>query len=320
MDDKTERYYRALNLDPGASADQVTQAYEDLIRVWDPQRFANSPRLEALAEDKLNEIIEAYRALKQRPGVAPAPPPPPVPPIADHNVSPVLEEPAPLAQPVWVLEPPPAPPAVELPPEEPGLFVGNLEEQPKPARKGPRLLRIAASAAGFGLLLGGGWFLYERTTAPPRPGPTPPKPAAVATAEPSADEAEAVDPRKPARSPGRTPEPAPKQLATGSDLVAPRGRAGAGKFRIANESGQDAVVKVAAREAPAIPLRLVYVRPATEITLAGIGPGVYLVSFSFGPLTDQPRTFGAPVGPFQFVQIQSTGGYQSDEYKLTIQR
>ncbi len=60
----SEQHYRVLNLEPTATPEQIYQAYRDLARVWDPQRFAHSPRLELMAEAKLKEIIEAYHALQ----------------------------------------------------------------------------------------------------------------------------------------------------------------------------------------------------------------------------------------------------------------
>ena len=60
----SEQHFRVLNLDPTATPEQVYQAYRDLARVWDPQRFSHSPRLEMMAEAKLEEIIAAYHALQ----------------------------------------------------------------------------------------------------------------------------------------------------------------------------------------------------------------------------------------------------------------
>jgi hypothetical protein len=101
-------------------------------------------------------------------------------------------------------------------------------------------------------------------------------------------------------------------------LIAPQGRRGVGKFRITNESGQEAVVKVAARDAPDTPLRLVYIAPGAETAITGIGTGVYIVSFSLGPITGKPRKFGAATGPFQFIEVDAVTGVQSDEYRLVI--
>lgn len=58
-------YYRALDLEPGASIDQVKVAWRDLAQVWHPDRFANSERLKAKAEEQLKQINEAYNRITQ---------------------------------------------------------------------------------------------------------------------------------------------------------------------------------------------------------------------------------------------------------------
>lgn len=63
MSDNIERYYIALGLRPGASPDEVRQAYRDLVKVWHPDRFSDD-RLKQKAEEKLKEINEAYNSLK----------------------------------------------------------------------------------------------------------------------------------------------------------------------------------------------------------------------------------------------------------------
>ena len=60
MDD----YYRLLGLNPGASEEEIKEAYKDLIKVWHPDRFSNDPRLKEKASEKLREINLAYEVLK----------------------------------------------------------------------------------------------------------------------------------------------------------------------------------------------------------------------------------------------------------------
>lgn len=52
--------YRTLELDYGASPDEVRQGYKDMVRVWHPDRFYEDPRLRKKAEEKLKEINRAY--------------------------------------------------------------------------------------------------------------------------------------------------------------------------------------------------------------------------------------------------------------------
>ncbi|MGB3511652.1 MAG: J domain-containing protein [Microcoleaceae cyanobacterium] len=63
MDD-INRYYKILELEPGASLDEVKEAYRDLAFVWHPDRFAQNTRLQAKAQIRLTEINEAYRKLR----------------------------------------------------------------------------------------------------------------------------------------------------------------------------------------------------------------------------------------------------------------
>jgi WD40 repeat protein len=71
-----DRYYRILELNSGASPEEVRQAYRDLAVVWHPDRFAHSPRLQEKAQAKMKEINEAYAFLKTyQPGPNPRPSP-----------------------------------------------------------------------------------------------------------------------------------------------------------------------------------------------------------------------------------------------------
>jgi len=58
--EKIDRCIEILRLKPGASQEEVTQAYKDLVNVWHPDRFANNQRLQKRAEQKLKEINAAY--------------------------------------------------------------------------------------------------------------------------------------------------------------------------------------------------------------------------------------------------------------------
>ncbi len=58
-----EEYYKILGISQDASAEEIRQAYHDLIRVWNPDRFSDDKRLQEKAKRKLNEIISAYTAI-----------------------------------------------------------------------------------------------------------------------------------------------------------------------------------------------------------------------------------------------------------------
>ncbi len=58
------KYYEILGLKPGATEEQIKQAYRDLAKVWHPDRFQNDPRLQEKAQEKIKEINLAYDYLK----------------------------------------------------------------------------------------------------------------------------------------------------------------------------------------------------------------------------------------------------------------
>jgi len=63
MDDM-HRYYEILGLSQDASIEARKQAYKDLVKVWHPDRFSHDPRLQQKAQEKLQEINEAYEKIK----------------------------------------------------------------------------------------------------------------------------------------------------------------------------------------------------------------------------------------------------------------
>lgn len=79
-------FYRTLELEPGASAEEVKAAYLDLVKVWHPDRYQNEPeRLRLRAQEKLKAVNEAYARLR---GLVPKRPEAPRPPAAERPVYP----------------------------------------------------------------------------------------------------------------------------------------------------------------------------------------------------------------------------------------
>jgi DnaJ domain len=66
----TDRYYKALDLEPGASVDEIKQARKEMLKVWHPDRFNDDEDLKWKAQEKLKEINHAYDIL-----MLPQPPP-----------------------------------------------------------------------------------------------------------------------------------------------------------------------------------------------------------------------------------------------------
>lgn len=63
-----EEYYRTLEIERGASAEEIREAWKELSRVWHPDRFQNDPTLRAKAEERLKRINEAYQVLSRHSG------------------------------------------------------------------------------------------------------------------------------------------------------------------------------------------------------------------------------------------------------------
>jgi len=62
--EKISQCIEILGLKPGASQEELNQAYRDLANVWHPDRFVGNPRLQKKAEEKFKEINAAYEYIK----------------------------------------------------------------------------------------------------------------------------------------------------------------------------------------------------------------------------------------------------------------
>ncbi len=58
-----DKYFEVLELNPGASLDEIKQAYRDLAQIWHPDRYSHNPRLRSKAEERFKNINEAYQKL-----------------------------------------------------------------------------------------------------------------------------------------------------------------------------------------------------------------------------------------------------------------
>ena len=66
MNEDLQCWYKALELEPGASLEEVNQAHKDLALVWHPDRLPkDSPRLQEKAHAKLQEINNARDKLRE---------------------------------------------------------------------------------------------------------------------------------------------------------------------------------------------------------------------------------------------------------------
>jgi hypothetical protein len=60
---KLDECYQSLGIDPGATLEDVEEAYGQLAKVWSPERFPNDDNIRRMAEDKMTEIDAARDAL-----------------------------------------------------------------------------------------------------------------------------------------------------------------------------------------------------------------------------------------------------------------
>lgn len=65
MTSEINRCYRALELEPGASLEQVKQAWRELVKVWHPDRFPNDAKMQHKAQERLKDINGAYEILSR---------------------------------------------------------------------------------------------------------------------------------------------------------------------------------------------------------------------------------------------------------------
>ena len=63
-----EQATRILELKPGATFRQVSEAREDLLALWNPDKMSDHPRLRAKATRKIEEISQAYDVLMEHLG------------------------------------------------------------------------------------------------------------------------------------------------------------------------------------------------------------------------------------------------------------
>ncbi len=58
-----KRWYRTLELEPGADATEVRKAYRRLLKKFHPDRFANDPEKLKVATEVTRKLTEAYNGL-----------------------------------------------------------------------------------------------------------------------------------------------------------------------------------------------------------------------------------------------------------------
>lgn len=60
---EVDKYYQILEVTVSATAEDIDQSYQDLLWIWQPDRFVGNPRLQKIAQQKLQEINNAHEQL-----------------------------------------------------------------------------------------------------------------------------------------------------------------------------------------------------------------------------------------------------------------
>jgi tetratricopeptide (TPR) repeat protein len=92
-----ERCYRALDLKPGASVEEMRAAHRLLVNVWHPDRFQHDAELQTRAQEKLKAINLAYAELRKATAEAGQPEPSPVGTGRAREARPLTTRPSPSA-------------------------------------------------------------------------------------------------------------------------------------------------------------------------------------------------------------------------------
>lgn len=66
VDPEIQRAMRLLDINEGASRDEITRAYKKKLMYFHPDRYASNPVLEKVATKKTEQIIEAYKLILGR--------------------------------------------------------------------------------------------------------------------------------------------------------------------------------------------------------------------------------------------------------------
>ena len=334
-----------LGVSAEAGPEAIRQAYIDLARVWHPDRFESDPRLRRIAEERFQQISQAYSQLKSQ---RRASSPPPAAPRPEPKAATTEPPPPPPPQSAWT---PPRPTGrarrsfcrpVRFDSVNQYVLIGCLVAAPfLAAFKIVPLLRVPVFDADMATA----HALRPRILEPMR------------SIDPSADVGAAADtisewargdvidlwkpagteaPRTVVAAPAAAPPPAPHRLerqpaesaapapppSNGADLLVP-GRSGAGELLLANRSDLEAVVKLVSRNRTVV--RAVYVAPESSALVGAIGVGVYNLDVDLGRDFDlehlrfrKSRVTPAPIGPFQFAEITSDSGISGSRYEVVL--
>lgn len=334
-----DRYYKILGLEPGASPEEVKQAYRDLCRVWHPDRFPNDPRLQQKAQEKQKEINEAYEHLKSfRPGPGSRTPPgesqsqgPGRTGAAEHRSR----------RPGTPYERETTKRETRESGSQEARENGSGPSPSKGSSASPLRVGIWVIVAVAFIIILALASLDPQSQKTPDPVPSSPTTPNQSQAQPpratlSLEDLELLKKLRPdvdwspaeegSRSRATRPQVSerhPVSLPSGTEIMPPRGTKGLGTLRIINGTDQDAVVKLVGSTVPRTTYRFVYTRANSEATIKGVGPGTYVLKFGLGVDWDQRslrflrnRSYFQFVDPLHFQETKT----RYAEYEFTLHR
>jgi hypothetical protein len=236
---------RILNLQPGCSADEVRQAYLDLVKVWHPDRFQSDGRLTARAERELRDINDAYGLLQ----------------AGTRSKTSTRDS-----------------PAQSSPAEQESRFTPRPRSSGSPETPSQfSLARSIVMGIGLGLVVAAVVTVMLLITREPQP------PAATNAGAASTTSQRIIDsePQVTAERPPRIASHSTLETArpeSGTEILAP-GRSGGSSLVVSNGSQRDAVIALDTGNGYD---RAVYVRAGEQITVANIAAGTYRVRMMLG--------------------------------------
>jgi len=304
---------RTLMVGPEATAEEIRQAYLDLVRVWHPDRFPD-PRLRQVAEEQLRRINEAYALLRN--GVTP-----------DAHAPGPSE--APPAQPAAPADQPQGPP--HRPAARKRSFAYRFSVRPLAVKAaygcGVAALCLAPLAAAAW------WAQYWRA---PLPGtdslsargilPNPQELMAEWTSDDAPSQAPVrVAPEQHSRPARREPAPAAASqapLENGAELLAAGRARGEGEVHVVNQTEFEVMAGlIRGREL----IREIYVAPRGAASITHIAVGVYRVRLEAGAGLDtrtlrfrSPAPPADPLGPFEFIEFTTASGTSGQYYEVIM--